>query len=162
MLTKKASGSYSASLTETYLAPGTYTADNGAGGKDIGPFKTTITINSPLTWTNESSISTINRSQGVTLTWTGGDPGSYVFIQGIDAIRSPLTVTSQFLCIAPIGSGQFTVPAEVLLALPPSDPSGTSFISLGSYTLGSTISATGLDYGVFNASSAIGEGVKYQ
>jgi hypothetical protein len=70
-----------------------------------------------------------------------------------------------FSCNAPGAAGRFTVPAEVLLLLPPSvvqdgTPTGTlSVTMLGEIT---RFNATGIDYGEFTFTSNISRVVRYQ
>ena len=49
-----------------FLEPGTFTADNGTGGKDVGAFSASLAVPKPLTWTNEDELNTVDRAQGVT------------------------------------------------------------------------------------------------
>ncbi len=110
---------YSAHLGDTspgnFLDAGAYTL-SGTGGADIGSFTGTFTI-PQFTWTNRpvGNAININRSQGVTITWTGGDPNGFVQIIGGDGGPG---VNAGFLCYVRGDAGTFTVPPSVLLALP--------------------------------------------
>lgn len=64
-----------------YLTPGNYTV-SGNGGKDVGKINVSITVPSPLTWTNRSQTTTVPRSQSLTLNWSGGPDGQSVSILG--------------------------------------------------------------------------------
>jgi len=150
----------------SYLTPGAYTI-TGPGGSDVGPFTVMITAGSPLTWTNQSSISTVNRSQDLTITWTGGT--GQVLIQGASlAGPSNATFGGSFICVAPASAGQFTVPSVVLLALPPSavTSAGTSTIPNGFLYVGSSTSspftASGLDQGLALYTDSSGKPVAFQ
>lgn len=124
---------------------GTFTFDNGSGGKDVQHFNTTLTLPAAFTWSNASQISAVSRTQGVTVTWTGGASGTYVDITGgSTAVINGKSVSVSFVCNAPISAGQFTVPVPVLLAL----PAGSGSLSVGSYSNQQLFTATGLDYGV--------------
>jgi uncharacterized protein (TIGR03437 family) len=101
-------------------AGGTFTF-TGTGGANVGAFSAAISLASPLVWTNAISISTVSRANGVTVTWSGGAPNSYVLISGssstsVSSQTTPLTVA--FDCIAPVSAGTFTVPPAVLQSLP--------------------------------------------
>lgn len=73
-------GSYGAE----YLTPGAYTVDNGNGNAAVGVFRATLTVLAPVTWTDHASLNTVNRSQDLTLTWSGGnDDTEYMGIQGL-------------------------------------------------------------------------------
>jgi hypothetical protein len=64
----------------------------------------------------------IDRTQGFTVTWTGGNPGSYVVVSGTSTSAGTAAnpaVTVGFTCIANVGDGQFSVPPYILSALPP-------------------------------------------
>ena len=174
-LTKQSTGEYSATFVTPslnplappptpFLTPGNYTLDNGAGGTDVGAFKVNLTVPQALTWTNKSQVTTVNRSQNLTLTWTGGSGSVYIIGE------SPLSVTSsggfqgagEFVCVAPASLGTFTVPSAVLSALPASANISESGISLGGgiITLNSisetSANISGLD--VFLAGASTGDG----
>lgn len=117
---------------------GTFTF-NGGGGTDVGPFTTTLTLANPLlTWTNQAAAANIDRAQGFPVTWSGGNPGSYVYISG--GATSAAGVLGTYLCMAPADARQFTVPAYVLLGIP--EGSGGAVVQ---NTISSTFSASGLD-----------------
>ncbi len=116
---------------------GTFTFQ-GTGGPDVGPFTVSVTDSSPLVWTNQSAITAVNRAQGVTVTWTGGVPGTYVSISGG---ATTIAVSGTFLCYAPVEAGQFTVPPYVLQAIPAAN-GGINLLNQGNPQ---TFQATGLD-----------------
>jgi uncharacterized protein (TIGR03437 family) len=122
---------------------GTFTF-TGSGGVDVGSFTSTLTFTNPLLiWTNPNVAASIDRSKGFTATWTGGNPGSYVFVSG----TSTATVTVGFTCLAKAGDGQLDVPSYILSALPPG--AGGVLVQNDIYP---KLSASGLDIGV-----AVGE-----
>ncbi len=146
-------------------ADGTLIFDNGTGGADVGAFTANLTLGAPLVWLNEAAITTVNRSNGVTVNWAGGAANSYVQISGMSVARSgPLVVLNAFFtCAAPVTANQFTVPPAVLLALPPgtgAPPFGTLSVS---NTTGQQFMAPGLDFGLVTASvNFVSTGVTYQ
>jgi hypothetical protein len=93
-----------------------------------------------IVWTNQNAAATVNRTQGLTVTWTGGSPGSYVFISG-NATSG--TASGSFSCYAPQSAGTFTVPSYILLGL----PSGSGNTSVQNSTNLVTFTASGLDFG---------------
>ncbi len=101
-----------------YLSPGTYTVDNGSGGKDVGGFQVNVTVPPVFTWTNYSSITSVPRSQPLTVTWTGGDPNLDVYLFGSSAVADNAAVS--FECRAHGSAGTLTVSTAILQALPPS------------------------------------------
>lgn len=93
---------------------GTFTFQ-GAGGPDIGPFTATVSEPSPLVWTNQSQITSVDRTQNLPVTWTGGIPGTWVQIGGGS---TTVSASGTFLCFAPVSAGQFTIPSYVLQTSP--------------------------------------------
>src|ERR1051326_1089576 len=87
----------------TYLDPGPYAINNGSGGTDVKGFSFTMTVPPLLTWTNMSAVSAspIDRSKGVPVTWSGGDPGTFVTITGTSLVTGPPSIVASFTCIAP-------------------------------------------------------------
>ena len=137
---------------------GVFTFDNGAGGKDVQHFNTTLTLPAAFTWSNAATIASVSRAQGVNVTWTGGAAGSYVNINGgSTATISGKSITVSFTCLAPQSAGQFTVPVPVLLAL----PAGTGSLSVGNYTNQQLFTAPGLDLGLLSGSNETSKTLSY-
>jgi uncharacterized protein (TIGR03437 family) len=163
--TALAKGFYSGTLSG--LPAGTYKI-SGTGGADVGAFSVSLPVASPLVWTNQTSLSLnpIVRSQSATITWTGGDPGSYATILGVSAQTSGGTTTSvQFFCTAPVSAGQFTIPSSVLLALPASSVTqgiSNGYLYVGSTTAPVAFTAPGVDTGYAIAASSNATLVNYQ
>jgi uncharacterized protein (TIGR03437 family) len=121
---------------------GTFTFQ-GAGGKDVGPFTSTLTLTSPLlTWTNQNDVATIDRTKDLLITWTGGNPGTYVFVTGT-SLSPGLQHLGGYTCLVPVGAGQFTVPSYILSGL----PAGTGGAALQN-DIHATLTASGIDIGV--------------
>jgi hypothetical protein len=129
-------GSYIGQLPSGPLT-GTYTF-SGSGGKDVGTFTVAINIQSPFSLSNSSSLASITRSQGATVSWTGGFAGGDVMVNGVGA------GSINFYCHAPSSAGQLTIPAVTLLALPP----GGGKLVVMNATAPQTVSASGLDLGL--------------
>ena len=110
----------------------------GTGGPDIGPFTVTVSDPNPLVWTNQTAITSVNRNQDLTVTWTGGIPGTWVQIGGGS---TTITVSGTFLCFAPASAGKFTIPSYVLLA----SPVGNGGINLINQSNNQPFHANGLD-----------------
>jgi uncharacterized protein (TIGR03437 family) len=173
-LAKDATGFYSATLSSAgvppvgYLDPGAYSVA-GPGGADVGVFNASLTIPTPLVWTNESSITTVVRANGQLVTWTGGDPNGYIYILGFSGITQPQEATVGFLCTAKVSDQSFTIPSDVLLALPPSPANledGIGFLSVGASVatpFTAPLTAGGnLDQGFFTSTVSAAETVTYQ
>jgi uncharacterized protein (TIGR03437 family) len=126
----------------------------GTGGADVGSFTSVLTFTNPLlNWTNPNVAANIDRTHGLTVTWTGGNPGSYVVVSGTSTsarIAPNPAATAGFTCIANVGDGQFTVPSYILSALPP----GTGGVQLqnGPYI---PLQARGFDIGIAAGEVAI-------
>lgn len=152
---------YTTSNTPSNFIPaagGSFTFDNGNGGTDVGHFNATTTFPQNFTWTNNAAVSPIDRTQGVTVTWSGGSPGAYVTISGsASAFANGQTIAGSFICQAPLSAGQFTVPPPVLLAL----PSGQGSLSLTDSTNPQSFTASGLDLGYLLNSSTFTANVRY-
>ncbi len=148
------------SVPAGFIPPGggSYTFDNGSGGKDIQHFNATLTLPATFTWTNASQVASVTRSQGVGVTWSGGGSGSYVLISGgSTATVNGKQVTVTFVCEAPVSAGQFTVPPPVLLSL----PAGTGTLSVGNNTNIQLFTAPGLDFGVMNGGNTTSKSLSY-
>ena len=158
-ITMTGPGAGPVTLTGNALFPGLYSATigaipasggsfvfNGAGGADVGSFTATVNFAGPVfTWTNQNAAATVTRSGGLTVTWSGGVPGTYVTISGSSAATGANgTVSGTYTCIAPQSAGSFTVPSYVLLSL----PAGTGSTAVMDSTIPAFFSASGIDYGV--------------
>lgn len=146
-----------------------------SGGADVGAISG-AQINMPpaLNWTNSGSISTIARSQGVTVNWDTGNPYSgFVTISGTSYSITGMNVSSAivtgFSCTAPYSAGTFNVPSYVLLALVPGQSPSVGGVSIptGSLSLGLSappvkFTAPSIDYALVSATSSTGKSVTYQ
>ena len=119
---------------------GTFTF-KGAGGSDVGSFTSTITLDPLLVWTNPSDGATIDRTKDLTVAWTGGNKGSFVYIGGTDT-SATLGNLGTFTCLAKAEDGKFTVPSYILSAL----PAGSGGMQVQN-DLYQTLTATGIDIG---------------
>ena len=166
-------GSYSASLATgtqpAYLTPGSYTL-SGTGGADVGAFQASITAGSSLNWLNQSSITTVNRSQDLQITWSGGGNGNVEIIGSSVSIAGGAASAfgASFVCSAAASAGQFTIPSVVLLALPAGSTQTVGGVSIptGSLSVGSVtfapFTATGIDQGIAVYTDTTGKSVSYQ
>jgi hypothetical protein len=166
-------GTYSGMLgpgtAGNYLDQGAYTI-TGPGGANVGAFTAKLNVPQALVWSNQSSVNTVDRAAGQTITWTGGDPSSFVNIDGgnFNLVGSS-AVGASFHCEAPISAGTFTIPAIVLLSLPGGGGTSvggitipTGSLSVGASTVPTTFTAPGLDLGYVSASSSTSKSVTYQ
>ena len=145
-----------------FLKPGgTFAVSDGSGGANVGAFTFNATLPAGITWTNKPTAATIPRNQNLAVTWSGGDPSSFVYVLG----QSPLNANgdgAEFVCVAQNAAGGLTVPSAILSALPVS-----ANVSLDGFTVpgglmvvnATTItrqSASGLD--VFLSGTTAGDG----
>lgn len=154
---------------EGYIVPGNYTFNNGSGGADVRGFNASFTQLQPVVWTNKAAIATVNRSQGVTVNWTGGDPNGWVQIYGFSLSDvADNAIIGFFSCLERSSVGSFNVPPAILLALPPSPTgSATGFAPIGALGVGGVsapreFTAPGLDSGLIVSTSVALKTVNYQ
>ncbi|HTB16401.1 MAG TPA: hypothetical protein VK752_32765 [Bryobacteraceae bacterium] len=133
-------GTYEMTLANSFIPAngGTFTA-SGAGGKDVGSFTATVTLGPTLQWTNQTSDATVNRANGIPITWTGGSSSTYVYIAGTSS-SSTGSATGSFFCYVPASADSFTVPNYIALAL----PAGTGSLSVGNVSNPASFTASGL------------------
>ncbi|HYM06729.1 MAG TPA: hypothetical protein VEU11_09230 [Terriglobales bacterium] len=151
-------GLYEASLPVGATTPGGTFVFNWTGGAIVGASSVTITLPTPfLTWTNESASTTVTRSQGIHVTWTGGSPASFVIISGTSS--PPGGLAASFVCYAPQSALEFTVPSYVTELL----PAGSGTLGLVNTTPYKRFTAPGLNSGAAWGSNGNGLGsVTYQ
>jgi hypothetical protein len=133
-------GAFSATLAAGAIpsSGGTFTFQ-GSGGADVVSFTSTVTFSNPILNPNLTAAATIDRTQGLLVTWTGGNPGTTVIIGGTSTGSE---VTAGYSCRVDVAAGQFTVPSYILLGL----PAGSGGVSIQNAVF-STLSARGLDAG---------------
>jgi uncharacterized protein (TIGR03437 family) len=133
-------GLYQAQLPTPSVASGTYTF-TASGGANVGSFKVSVNFQTPLTLTNKSALAVITRSQGATVTWSGGFPNGDV---QVNAGIGDQYGTVRFYCHAPSSAGQLTIPASILMAM----PAGGGSLTVTNTTPFQTVTASGLDVGL--------------
>jgi hypothetical protein len=160
---------YSFSPDGDPITPGDYSADNGAGSAAIGPFKAVLNLSPGLTWTNSGALASQDRTQDLTVTWSGGNPDKeFALIVGLS---TGTQATVAFLCTEKVSAGRFTVPAWVLSTIPASGnfalggqtlQAGLLGVGTASFPNAGRFTATGLDFGVFTYEQATIRLVPYQ
>lgn len=152
-----------------YLDAGRYTA-SGPGGPQVGSFSVSVDVPQELVWTNRTQLTTVNRTNGVTLTWTGGEPTQLIFIGGSSFDPNNPAAARSFQCYANQSAGQFTVPASILNQLPPSvsfgvPPFAVTFpgsLSISSVGKLAMTGASGMDVVFFSSQSGVSQSALYQ
>jgi hypothetical protein len=153
-------------LTPEFLVPGSFTVDNGSGGADVKGVSASLTIpGDHASWTGQDAIGTIDRSQGLTITWNGSGLAA---IFGNSA-NPAAGVGAQFICVAgDADNGTFTVPAWVVSTLPVSGlatdiPAPVAFLAVAATLPAPTrFQAPGIDVGYFNWFAAQLKNVNFQ
>jgi uncharacterized protein (TIGR03437 family) len=110
---------FAASVTGSNVPLGSYTI-SGSGGNDVGAFSAKIIVASHLAISNKPSLATIDRTQPLTVTWTGGVAGNYVLIGAYAPSNGPSGISMGnpfFACTEDAGKGAFTIPSYILSAV---------------------------------------------
>jgi hypothetical protein len=148
-----------------YLDAGSYSV-TGPGGPGVGAFTAQIGLAAPLTWSNFDAVADITRASGQLVTWSGGSASDTVLIVGYSSGGTAATSGGAgFTCYGNAADGKFTIPATVLLALPPSvTVSGvpTGALLVGSTTTPQAFSAVGIDVGYIVGSSNTLKNLNYK
>jgi hypothetical protein len=151
-----------------FVSPGDYTFDNGAGGKDIGPFNVKFTMAQPIVWTNADALtaSGVTRSQGLEITWTpGADPEALISVAGFSGLSNS-RVGGTFSCSVKEkdAGGHLIIPPTVLLVLPPSGiangvPNGNLTVAWSSVV---PLPIPEIDQGIMGAFLGVGRTVSFK
>lgn len=159
-LTQLPSGAYDLMLppasTNVGLTAGTYSVSS-TGGRSIGAFTASIEIGPSLTWSNKASVGFIDRSQPLTVNWSGGPSSGYVVFGGTAAADRQQAVA--FMCVADASAQALTVPDFVLNAMPHTSD-GSVFLT--AHPLQNLFSAPGIDVGFFANLSSDSKTIGYQ
>jgi hypothetical protein len=138
------------------VPPGNYVI-SGTGGKDIGAFSSPLNVSGNITWTNKSLISTVDRSQPLTVTWSGAGSGS-VLLGGYSESRGQAPI--DFVCAEDAAKGSFTIPSFILSALPAATNGGVMFIA--PHPLSHQVTIPGIDLAYFMDASSDSRSVGYR
>jgi uncharacterized protein (TIGR03437 family) len=160
-LTPNSSGEYQvlfgSAPTGPNLPPGSYVL-TGSGGHDLSSFSATLQVGGNVVWANKATVSTIDRSQPLTVTWSGGTNPGFVLIGGY--VFSNIKGLAAFACTENISAGSFTIPSFILSVLPPAATGGVMFI--GPHPLSQQVAIPGMDLAYFMDGSNDSKSVVYQ
>jgi len=120
----------------------------------VGSFSALFNIPTPPNWTNQTSLSTVTRTNGLTVNWGGVLGNNSILIEGVSATDATLTKGAAFSCAAPASAGTFTVPPEVLQTLPAGNY-GTLYFKPAVDPIGFAASGLNLGYVTSNLLTAI-------
>ena len=125
------------------IPAGAYTISS-SGGQDAGAFSATVNVTNHPSISNKSALTTVNRTQPLTVTWSGGTSGNYVLLGG-GSTRSP---HSYFACAEDAGKGTFTIPAYIISAVGATS-AGNGIIWISANPLSNQINIPGIDLAYF-------------
>ena len=147
---------------QLYLSPGTYSVTTN-GGANVPGFTTSVTVPSALNWTNRDQITTVDRTQPLTINWSGAVSSQPVEILGVGS-DLPTNSSALFFCVVPAGATSFTVPPQALSALPAAraNPLASKDVIYIMTTSPSTFSASGLANAVTSGGYIAGKTVTFQ
>jgi hypothetical protein len=140
-----------------YLDPGTYTFMS-TGGADVGAIQGQIVMPPAIVWSNATAAASIDRTKGLSVQWTGGDPAGFLTISGYANLAQG-NAGAMFTCSAAAAAGTFTVPPTVMQALPASSSGG---ITLTGTSAPVAFTAQGVDVGLATASSGVSQPAVFQ
>ncbi|HZT29803.1 MAG TPA: hypothetical protein VFA33_07970 [Bryobacteraceae bacterium] len=131
-----------------FLDPGSYQA-TAPGGPGVGPFRVSLNMPRPFSWTNEDRLETIDRARGFTVEWQGLAPTAPLGILAVN-VDPRTTAMAACFCVAAPGSRGFHVPPAMLANLPAAAPPAglpLSMLFVGSLGSAQPMQARGLDQG---------------
>jgi uncharacterized protein (TIGR03437 family) len=153
--------------TSPKITQGTYTV-SGAGGADVGKFNGSVTVGPPLTL-NAALPTSVDRSQSLSIGWTGGNASDTVALFGMSGSQvggttsDPIYDSGVFICTTTADKKGLTVPASILGQLPATPAANGSGILMvqsatqvtptnGSFTA-PLVKGGNIDAGTFQAST---------
>ncbi len=137
-----------------------------SGGADLPAFNVPFTMPAAFTWTNRNTLSTVNRTQPLSLSWSGVAANNTVLIAGL-AADIPNSATSGFICTAHPTDISFTVPSFVLANLPAqhtraSQSLGVIYIAEMPLSNPTTFSTGSISSGTLMPAQVLGKSVAFQ
>jgi hypothetical protein len=141
---------FGSSMTGPNIPLGSYTI-SGSGGKDVGAFSATITVGSHLAISNKNSLATVDPTQPLTVTWTGGVAGNYVLIGGYTPkgySNGAPEPNAYFACVEDGGKGTFTIPSYILSSMNET-ANAKGILGISPNPLSNQISSPGIDLAYF-------------
>jgi len=147
---------------QLYLSPGTYSVATN-GGANVPGFTTSVSVPPALNWTNRDQIITVDRTQPLTINWSGAVSSQPVEILGVGS-DLPTNSSALFFCVVPPGATSFAVPPQALSALPAArlNPLASKDVIYLMTTSPSTFNASGLANAVTSGGYIAGKTVTFQ
>jgi uncharacterized protein (TIGR03437 family) len=137
------------------LPLGTYSISS-AGGHDLNAFSVTMNVAGNVVWSNKAAITSVDRSQPLTVTWSDTTTPRYVVVGGY--AFSDTVGSVGFVCTEDASVGSFTIPSFILSLLPAA--TGEMFIS--PHPLLHQVTIPGVDLAYFMDGSSDSKSVVYQ
>ncbi len=136
------------------LPLGTYSIAS-AGGHDLKAFSVTLNVGGNIVWTNKAAINSVDRSQPLTVIWSGTATPGYVVVGGYAFLDSAVGI---FVCTEDASVGSFTIPSFILSVL----PAGTGGMFISPHPLSHQVTIPGVDLAYFMDGSNDSKSVAYQ
>jgi hypothetical protein len=140
------------------LPLGTYSITS-AGGHDISAFSVKMNVAENVVWTNKAAISSVDRSQPLTVTWSGAAAPGYVIVGGYALSGNAF---GTFVCVEDASAGSFTIPSFVLSVLPATTGGRLSGMFISPHPLSHPVTIPGVDLAYFMDGSNDSKSVVYQ
>lgn len=154
--------------TNTFFVDGAYTisAPGGTAGaaNTFSAFTANATFPPPIVWTDQTTITTVNRSQGLTVNWTGSDPYSFVLIEAstTSSDNFDLSVDVSVTCTARASDRTFTIPAYLLSAMPATPSLGAGLLRIQGISSRALSMGSGVGFGMIHAYDISAAVVRFQ
>jgi uncharacterized protein (TIGR03437 family) len=147
---------------QLYLTPGAYTVTTN-GGAQIAGFTAQVAVSIPLSWTNRDQITSVDRTQPLTINWSGAAAGQTIAIMAVGS-DLPTNSSAVSFCAVPAGATSFTIPAQILAALPASrlNPLASKDVIYLLSVNSSSFSVSGLSVGAASGAYVLGKTVTFQ
>jgi uncharacterized protein (TIGR03437 family) len=149
----------------TFAAGGQYTL-TGNGGTQVGSFSTSTMFPSSFTVTNWDSITVVDRTNPLTINWTGsGFDRVYILVTSSERVGTNEHITT-LNCSVPGTLGTYSVPPEALAGLVPA-PALFGTLSVQAISAPGTFTATlasggETDLGLFGANLGVSKSTVVQ
>jgi hypothetical protein len=146
---------FGSSVSGPNIPLGSYTF-RGLGGKDVGAFSATLTVGSHFAIANKASLATVDRTQPLTVTWTGGVAGNYVLIGGYTPttqLSGESIPNAYFACAEDVGKGAFTIPSYIVASMN-ATVNAKGLLLISPHPLSNQIAIPGIDLAYFTDGSS--------
>ncbi len=145
-----------------FFPPGLVTISAEAGPQ-VPAFEVSMTLPPVGTLVSPTTLPAANRAQGLSVRWAGVDASTdFVLILGRSE-NQPAQAGRTFFCTADASRGEFTIPPEVMLAVPASvaapgaeDPAGILLVGTGTKATVGSRQVDGIDAAYFVALQILG------